>query len=91
MSRPISRRVMIGMRTACAATAAQRHHHVPQPATFGSGEEFAVYELSPGRWRNGAPSGGNGASVHGMMSMPRSAVQCERNGTSNGAPVGQGR
>lgn len=90
MSRPISRRVMIGMRTACAATAAQRHHHVPQPATFASPEEFVVYELSPGRWRNDASSNGNGGSIHGMLSMPRSALQSERNGTTNGAPVGQG-
>lgn len=92
MSRPISRRVVIGMRTACAATAA-RQQGVQHPPSLGSDPELAVYETSPGRWRNGDNSTArvNGATARASTPVRDAGLLFNRNGTSDGASlIGQG-
>jgi hypothetical protein len=84
MARPISRRVVIGVRTACAATAARWHRGSGSVPTFGSGETMAVYETSPG-WRRGTSSPAGvpavmGAAVQASASARQASLLYDRNG-----------
>jgi hypothetical protein len=74
MAQPSSRRVIIGIRTACAATAAQHHRGVPAGSVLG--EPMVVYETR----RRIAPAGL--PTANGSIPPRNGALRPDRHGAA---------